>query len=233
MMYLSFFLLNFVSCFVNGVTNSSVSSINRDPCNYCNVQLTCHCTDLGKAVDSLKVKVEKFTGLNNTTLGGCGAIKSVEAKVESLFALTNKTFGISDVVKSLEAKVESLTGLNNKTSGVSDAVKSLEAKVESLFGLINRTFIPQTAQKPTGNLKDNDKYLSVIKKISFSLISFHLIILMSSSTTFSFWSCTVLQHRILVFSQNCRIPCLLDTPLVENLNNSLYWPFVRDQILKS
>ena len=198
MMYLSFFLLNFVSCFVNGVTNSSVSSINRDPCSYCNVQLTCQCTDLGKAVDSLKVKVEKFTGLNNSTLGGCGAIKSVEskveslikqnnktsgvgdavktleAKVESLFSLTNKTFGISDVVKSLEAKVESLTGLNNKTSGVSDAVKSLEAKVESLFGLINRTFIPQKVQKPTGNLKDNYKYLSVIKKISFSLISFHL-----------------------------------------------------------
>ena len=198
MMYLSFFLFNFVSCFVNGVTNSSVGSINRDPCSYCNVQLTCQCTDLGKAVDSLKVKVEKFTALNNSTLGGCGAIKSIEAKVESLikqnnetagvgdavktleakveslFALTNKTFGISDVVKSLEAKVESLTGLNNKTSGVSDAVKSLEAKVESLLGLINRTFIPQTVQKPTGNLKDNYKYLSVIKKISFSLISFHL-----------------------------------------------------------
>ena len=198
MMYLSFFLLNFVSCFVNGVTNSSVGSINRDPCSYCNVQLTCQCTDLGKAVDSLKVKVEKFTALNNSTLGGCGAIKSVEAKVESLikqnnktsgvgdavktleakveslFALTNKTFGISDVVKSLEAKVESLTGLNNKTSGVSDAVKSLEAKVESLFGLINRTFIPQKVQKPTGNLKDNYEYLSVTKKISFSLISFHL-----------------------------------------------------------
>ena len=198
MMYLSIFLLNFAFCFVNGVTNSSVSSINRDPCSYCNVQLTCQCTDLAKAVDSLKVKVEKFTGLNNSILGGYGAIKSVEAKVESLikqnnktsgvgdavktleakveslFALTNKTFGISDVVKSLEAKVESLTGLNNKTSGVSDAVQSLEGKVESLFGLINRSFIPQTAQKPAGNLKDNYKYLSVIKKISFSLISFHL-----------------------------------------------------------
>ena len=153
MMYLSFFLLNFVSCFVNGLTNSSVSSINRDPCNHCNVQLTCQCTDLGKAVDSLKVKVDKFTGLNNSAPGGCGAIKSVEAKVESLIKQNNKTSGVGDAVKTLEAKVESLFALTNKTSGVSDAVKSLEAKVESLFGLINRTFIPQTAQKPTGNLK--------------------------------------------------------------------------------
>ena len=107
MMYLSFFLLNFVFCFVNGVTNSSVSSINRDPCSYCNVQLTCQCTDLGKAVDSLKVKVEKFSGLNNSTLGSCGAIKSVEAKVESLIKQNNKTSGVGDAVKTLEAKVES------------------------------------------------------------------------------------------------------------------------------
>ena len=109
--------------------------------------------------------MESLIKQNNKTSGVGDAVKSLEAKVESLFALTNKTSGVSDVVKSLEAKVESLTGQNNKTSGVSEAVKSLEAKVESLFGLINRIFIPQTAQKPAGNLKDNYKYLSVIKNL--------------------------------------------------------------------
>ena len=103
MMYLSFFLLFFVPFFVYGATNSSVSSINKDPCHYCNVQLTCQCTDLAKAV------------------------KSLESKVESLIKQNNKFFGIGigDAIKSLEAKVESRTVLNNKTSCVGEAVKTL------------------------------------------------------------------------------------------------------------
>ena len=100
MMYLSFFLLFFVPLLVYGVSNSSLSSITKDPCHYCNIDLNCHYTDLGNFV------------------------KSLESKVDSLFKQHNKSFGIGNAIKSLEAKVESLTGLINNTSSVGDSVNS-------------------------------------------------------------------------------------------------------------
>lgn len=134
MMYLSFFLLFFVPFFVYGVSNSSVSSINKDPC------LTCRYRDLGNAVKSLESKVESLIKQNNKSFGIGNAVKSLEAKVESLTGLNNKTSYVGEAVKTLEAKVESLLGMNNKTSGIADAVKSLNATVESFTGLNNKTY---------------------------------------------------------------------------------------------
>ena len=183
MMYLSFFLLNIVSFFVNGVSNSSVSSINKDPCHYCNIDLNCHYTDLGNAVKSLESKVDSLFKQNNKSFGisnviksleaktfGIGdAVKSLDAKVEGFSGLINKTSGVADALKYLEAKMdnvlinktlesktESLSELRNKTSRIGDAVKSLEAKVENLIALIYRTSsVPQPAPRraQSGNLK--------------------------------------------------------------------------------
>ena len=139
MMYLSFFPLFFVPLFVYGVSNSSVSSINKDPCHYCNIDLNCHYTDLGNAVKSLESKVDSLFKQNNKSFGIGNAIKSLEAKVESLTGLSNNTSGVGDSVKTLEEKMESFLGLNNKTFGIGDAVKSLDAKVEGFSGLINKT----------------------------------------------------------------------------------------------
>ena len=139
MMYSSFFLLFFVPSFVYGVSNSSVSSINKDPCHYCNIDLNCHYTDLGIAVKSLESKVDSLFKQNNKSFGIGNAIKSLEAKVESLTRFSNNTSGVGDSVKTFEEKMESFLGLNNKTFEIGDAVKSLDAKVEGFSGLINKT----------------------------------------------------------------------------------------------
>ncbi|KAM7431721.1 Immunoglobulin superfamily DCC subclass member 3 [Porites harrisoni] len=140
MMYLSFFLLFFVPFFVYGATNSSVSSVNKDPCHYCNVRLTCQCTDLGNAVKSLESKVESLIRQNNKSFGIGDAVKSLEAKLESRTGLNNKTSCVGEAVKTLEAKVEGLLELKNKTSGIADALMSLDAKVEGFTALNNKTF---------------------------------------------------------------------------------------------
>ena len=81
MMFLSFFLLSFVPFFVYGATNSSVSSINKDPCRYCNIDLNCHYKELGNAVKSLESKVESLFKQNNKSFGICNAvITSLEAR---------------------------------------------------------------------------------------------------------------------------------------------------------
>ena len=100
MMFLLLFLVFFVPFFVYGVTNSSVSSVNKDLCHYCNVHLTCLYTDLGNAVKSLESK-------------------------ESLIKQNNKSFRIGNAVKSLQAKVGMKVGNQTNFITVNKQASSL------------------------------------------------------------------------------------------------------------
>ena len=100
MMFLLLFLVFFVPFFVYGVTNSSVSSVNKDLCHYCNVHLTCLYTDLGNAGKSLESK-------------------------ESLIKQNNKSFRIGNAVKSLQAKVGMKVGNQTNFITVNKQASSL------------------------------------------------------------------------------------------------------------
>ena len=99
-MFLLLFLVFFVPFFVYGVTNSSVSSVNKNLCHYCNVHLTCLYTDLGNAVKSLESK-------------------------ESLIKQNNKSFRIGNAVKSLQAKVGMKVGNQTNFITVNKQASSL------------------------------------------------------------------------------------------------------------